>query len=131
VLIAGVAAKALQVFVALPDPAMVFLTGVLFTAVLCGLGPSIVAAVASVLVYNFFFVDPIYTFRVTKPQDLISLVVFLMVAVLTSNLMARIRDQADTARRREARTKALYEFSRQLAAAVGIDDLLPAVVRHV
>ncbi len=131
VVLAGFTAKALQRLLALPDPAMVFLTGVLLTAVFCGLGPSIVAAVASLLVYDFFFVAPVYTFTVTKPQDVLSLLVFLVVAVLTSNLMTRIRDQAETARRREARTAALYAFSRQLAAAVGIDDLLPTVARHV
>ena len=131
VTIAGTAAKVLQLVLSLPDPAMVFLAGVLFTAVLCGLGPSIMAAVASLLVYDFFFVEPLYTFTVTKPQDVLSLFVFLVVGVLTSNLMTRIRDQAATARRREMRTAALYAFSRQLAAAVGIDDLLPMIVQHV
>jgi two-component system sensor histidine kinase KdpD len=131
VLAAGVVAKGLQWLLALPDPAMVFLTGVLFTAVLAGLGPSIMTAVLSLLVYDFFFVDPLYTFTVTKPQDVLSLFVFLVVAVLTSNLTARIRAQAAAARRREERTEALYAFSRQLAAAVGIDDLLPTLADHV
>ncbi len=131
VAMAGLTAKLLQVLLALPDPAIVFLTGVLFTAVAAGLGPSIIAACVSVLVYDFVFVDPIYTFTVTQPQDVLSLFVFLVVAVLTSNLTARIRNQAATARRREERTAALYEFSRQLAGAVGIDDLLPIVVQQL
>ncbi len=131
VLAAGVIAKLLQLWLSLRDPALVFLTGVLFTAVIGGLGPSIMAAILSLLVYDFFFVQPVYTFTVTKPQDLLSLFVFLVVAVLTSNLTARIRDQAEAARRREERTAALYAFSRQLAGAVGIDDLLPIIVRHV
>jgi two-component system sensor histidine kinase KdpD len=131
VAMAGAAAKLLQAGFSLPDPAMVFLTAVLLTAVLCGLGPSITAAVASLLVYDFFFVHPVHTFTVAKPQDVLSLLVFLVVAVLTSNLMSRIRDQAEAARRREARTAALYAFSRQLAAAVGIEDLLPIIARHV
>jgi two-component system sensor histidine kinase KdpD len=131
VLAAGFFAKLLQLWLSLPDPALVFLTGVLFTAVIGGLGPSIMAAVLSLLVYDFFFVQPVHTFTVTKPQDVLSLLVFLAVAVLTSNLTARIRDQAETARRREERTAALYAFSRQLAGAVGIDDLLPIIVRHV
>jgi two-component system sensor histidine kinase KdpD len=131
VVLAGLVAKGLQVVFALPDPALVFLAGVLCTAVVAGLGPSIVAAVASLLVYDFFFVEPLYTFTVTKPQDVLSLFVFLVVAVLTSNLMTRIRDQADSARRREARTSALYAFSRELAAAGGIDDVLPAIAKHV
>jgi two-component system, OmpR family, sensor histidine kinase KdpD len=131
VAMAGVAAKVLQTLLALPDPAMVFLTGVLLTAVVGGLGPSIVAAILSLLVYDFFFVEPLYTFTVTKPQDVLSLLVFLVVAVLTSNLTARIRNQAAMARRREQRTAALYTFSRQLAGAVGIDDLLPIIVAQV
>ncbi|HLY39231.1 MAG TPA: DUF4118 domain-containing protein, partial [Candidatus Binatia bacterium] len=131
VAIAALVAKGLQIGFGLPDPAMVFLAGVLCTAVVAGLGPSIAASVASLLVYDFFFVAPIYTFTVTKPQDVLSLFVFLVVAVLTSNLMTRIRDQGESARRREARTAALYAFSRQLAGAAGIDDLLPAIVQHV
>jgi two-component system sensor histidine kinase KdpD len=131
VLAAGFMAKLLKLWLSLPDPALVFLTGVLFTAVIGGLGPSITAAVLSLLVYDFFFVQPLHTFTVTKPQDVLSLLVFLAVAVLTSHLTARIRDQAEAARRREERTAALYAFSRQLAGAVGIDDLLPIIVGQV
>jgi two-component system sensor histidine kinase KdpD len=121
----------LQGFITIEDFALVFLTGVLCTAVVAGLGPSIMASVVSLLVYDFLFVEPYFTFTVTKPQDLLSLVVFLVVAVLTSNLTSRIKAQAETARRREVRTAALYEFGEQIAAAVGIDDLLPIVVRHI
>lgn len=128
---AGLIAKGLQLTLALTDYAVVFLTGVLFSAVIGGLGPSIVAALVSLLVYDFFLVEPLYTFTVTKPQDVLSLFVFLVVAVLTSNLTSRIRDQAAAARRREKRTAALYAFSRQLAAAIGIDDLVPTIAQHV
>ncbi|HEY2389090.1 MAG TPA: DUF4118 domain-containing protein [Candidatus Binatia bacterium] len=128
---AGLVASMLKRLVALEDPAMVFLTAVLFAAVQGGLGPSIVAAVASLLVYDFFFVDPIFTLTVTKPQDVFSLIVFLIVAALTSQLTARARDQAEAARQREARTSALYAFSRALAGAIGADDLLPLVTSHV
>jgi PAS domain S-box-containing protein len=131
VALAGGTAKVLQRLLSLTDYALVFLTAVLFSAVIGGLGPSIAAAVLSVLVYDFFFVEPLYTFTVTKPQDVLSLIVFLVVAVLTSNLTARIRNQAASARRREERTAALYAFSRQIAAAAGVDDLLPIIVAHV
>jgi len=115
----------------LPDPAMVFLTGVLFTAVWAGLGPSLAASALSLLVYDFFFVDPIYTLTVTKPHDVVLMLVFLIVAVLVSNLTARARDEAEAARQREARTSALYAFSRQIAAAIGIEDLLPLVAAQI
>jgi two-component system, OmpR family, sensor histidine kinase KdpD len=131
VVLAGGLAKLLEWSVQLPDPSMLFLTAVLVTAVVGGLVPSIVASVLGLLVYDFFFVQPVYTFTVTKPQDVVSLIVYLIVGIITSQLTARIRDQADAARQREARTSALYEFGRQIAGAVGLEELIPVVVRHV
>ncbi len=131
VAVAALVAKGLELAVGLADPAMVFLAAVLLVAVVAGLGPSIAASFLSLLVYDFFFVDPRYTFTVTKPQDVLSLLAFLLVAILTSQLTARARAQAALARHREQHTAALYAFARQIAGAVGLDDLLPIVVRHL
>jgi two-component system sensor histidine kinase KdpD len=128
---AGSMAKLLGWLVDLPDPSMLFLTAVLVAAVVGGLIPSIVASILGLLVYDFFFVAPVYTFTVTKPQDVVSLAVYLIVGILTSQLTARIRDQAEAARQREARTSSLYDLSRRLAGAVGLEDLIPVVVRQV
>jgi two-component system sensor histidine kinase KdpD len=115
----------------LSDPGMVFLVGVLVSAVVGGLGPGIAAAVASVLVYDFLFLPPFYSLSITKPQDGLSLATFLVAAVLTSNLMARVRDQAAAARRREARTAALYAFARAIAGAADLNDLIRVIAGHV
>lgn len=131
VCIAGVTAKILESFLALPNLSMVFLIAVLFSAVTWGLGPSILASILSLLVYDFFFVAPIFTFTVANPQDILALVVFLITAVLTSNLAARVRHQADAAKHREARTAALYALSRQIAGAAGLSDVLRAIVTQV
>jgi two-component system sensor histidine kinase KdpD len=128
---AAAGSKGLDLAAGLDDPAMVFLGGVLFVAVFAGLGPSIAASFLSLLVYDFLFVDPRFTLTVTKPQDVLSLIVFLTVAILTSQLTARARDQAALARHREEHTAALYAFARQIAGAVDLDDLLPVVVRHL
>jgi two-component system sensor histidine kinase KdpD len=129
--VAAVTAKALQLFLPLPDLSMVFLTAVLFSAVTWGLLPSICASILSVLVYNFFFIPPLYTFTVASPGDLLNLIMFLIVAVLTSKLAARVRNQAEAAKHREARTTALYALSRQIAGAAGLDDVLRAIVTQV
>jgi two-component system sensor histidine kinase KdpD len=128
---AALVAAALTSLLPLDDPGMIFLAAVLLTAVLAGLGPSIFAAFLGLLVYDFFFVEPRLTLTVTKPQDLLSLFMFLVVAVLTSELTARVRDQAEAARRREARTAALYGFAREMAGAAGIDDIARVIVDHV
>jgi two-component system sensor histidine kinase KdpD len=131
VAIAGAVSAAVMAILPLDDPGMIFLAAVVFAAVLGGLGPSLAAAVASLLVYDFFFVEPRFTFTVTKPQDVLSLVAFLFVAVLTSQLMARVRAQARAARHRESRTAALYAFTRALAGTDRLDDLARIVVEHV
>jgi PAS domain S-box-containing protein len=127
---AGVA-FGLMAILPLDDPSLVFLAAVLLSALVGGLGPSIFASVLGLLVYDFFFVEPRLTLTVTKPQDLLSLFVFLLVAVLTSNLTSRVRDQAEAARRRERRTATLYAFAREVAAAASVEDLLRVIVEHV
>src|SRR6266481_5034731 len=115
VVAAALIAKVLRALVGLGDPAMIFLTAVLAAAVLGGLGPSIAASILSVLVYDFFFVEPRFTFTVTDPRDVVSLIVFLIVAVFTSHLMARARSHADIAHQRDvvlaekAKTEAVIE----------------------
>src|SRR5687768_4909523 len=98
VAVTALVAVVLHHSLALPNLALVFLFAVLFTAVRWGLRASILASVLSVLVYDFLFVRPHYTFHVSSPQDILSLVVFLIVAFLTSNLTGRIRDQAEAVR---------------------------------
>ncbi|MGH7895315.1 MAG: DUF4118 domain-containing protein, partial [Candidatus Binatia bacterium] len=107
VLIAALVARGLQAVLPLPDPGMVFLAAIVVSAITTGLGPSIAASVVALLVYDFFFVEPYYTFTVAKPQDILSLGMFLVVAVLLSELTSRVRAQAEAARRREARMTAL------------------------
>ncbi|MBY0276228.1 DUF4118 domain-containing protein [Candidatus Binatia bacterium] len=120
----------LRALFALPDASMVFLTGVLFAAVWGGLGPSLAASVLALLVYDFFFVEPVLTLSVTKPHDVVLLCVFLITSVLVSHLTARARDEAEAARLREARTSALYAFGRRIAEAAGIDELLAVIAQQ-
>src|SRR5262245_19266298 len=128
---AGFAAAGIMVVLPLRDPGMLFLAAVLVSAVVGGLEPSIVASLLSVLTYDFFFTEPFHSLRMTDPQDYLSLGAFLVVAVLTSHLTARVRDQADAARRRDARTDALYEFGRGITGAATIRHLCHAIAPHV
>src|SRR5215218_3152203 len=73
---------------------LVFLTAVIAVAVRYGLWPSLLGCVASVLAYNFFFFAPFYTFTVANPTNVAALSFFLIIALITSNLAARVRAQA-------------------------------------
>ena len=135
VIASGLIAVVLHHYLSLPNVALVFLFAVLFTAVRWGLRASILASVLSVLVYDFLFVEPHYTLHVSSPQDILSLVVFLIVAFLTSNLTGRIRDQAEAVRLREARTAALYDLGRIVVGELDAEAIArataEAAARHM
>jgi two-component system, OmpR family, sensor histidine kinase KdpD len=103
---------------------LLFITGVVAVAVRHGLWPSLFASVASALCYNFFFSEPFYTFTISEPADAIAVVFFFIVAILVSNVAARARVQAVTAMARARATELLYVFSRKLAGAGTLDDVL-------
>ncbi len=126
-----IAALAVNHFVALPDIAMMFLPAVMIAAIAHGLWPSIFAALLSVLAYNFFFLPPLYTFTIADPANVLALIFFGGVAVLTSQLMVRVRDQVVSARNRARLAAELHGFSRKLAGIGTLDDLLWAFCHQV
>ncbi len=110
---------------------LVLLMSILASAVAYGLAASLLACLFSVLAYNFFFLPPYYTFTIADPENIVTLVVFAVVAVVASNLTSRMRAQTVTAQARAKTTEELYQFSRKLAGAVSLDDVLWATVHQV
>ena len=103
---------------------LVFLTAVVSVAARYGLWPSVLASVVASLCYNFFFLPPVYTFTITDPTNVAAFFFFMLVAILVSNVAARVRTQADTAIGRVRTTESLYAFSRKLAGTATLDDVL-------
>ena len=110
---------------------MIYLAVVVVAAVYLGRGPAILASVLSVLAFDFFLIAPRLTFAVGDTQYLVTFAGLLIVGIVISTLTARAREQADAAMQRETETAALYELSRDLAAALGRDDILQTVTQHV
>jgi two-component system, OmpR family, sensor histidine kinase KdpD len=103
---------------------LIFLTAVVGVAMRYGLWPSLIASAAASLCYNFFFLPPIYTFTITDPTNVAAFFFFIVMAVIVSNVAARVRTQAVTAMARARNTESLYAFSRKLAGAGTLDDVL-------
>ena len=122
---------ALQRTLGVSDIALVFLTAVLASAVTYGLWPALFSSFLSMLAYNFFFLPPIYTFTIADPANVLALIVFLIIAVIASNLTGRVRLQALAARQRAKMTEDLYLFSRKLAGVIQLDDLLWATAHQI
>ncbi|HEX4111775.1 MAG TPA: sensor histidine kinase KdpD [Stellaceae bacterium] len=122
---------ALQTYLSAASISLVFLTGILISAVRFGLFASLFACAVSVLAYNFFFLPPIYTFTIADPENVVTLFFFLIVAVIASNVAGRARNQLVTARARARTNEELFGFSRKLAAIGSLDDLLWATVYQI
>ncbi len=106
-----------------------YLVPVIFAATKWGIWSGTLASLTAIAAADFFFFTPLYTFRVDNPQEAIDLLVFLVVALASSNLASRLRQETERLRRREREMQHLYEFSKRLAACFTISDLIDAV-RH-
>ena len=111
-------------FLQLPNLSMIFLAAVLFCAITYGRWSGVMAAGLSFLAYNFFFIEPLYTFTVASPHELLALIIFLLVAVFTGGLAGRVREQSDAAVSRVRQVETLFDLSHKLSATVVIDDLM-------
>jgi two-component system sensor histidine kinase KdpD len=110
---------------------MIYLLNVVIAASYLGRGPAILASILSVLAFDYFFVPPYLTLMVRDTEYVLTFTGLLGVGLVISELTARVRDQAEMARRREAATAALYGLSRDLAVAAGIEDILQAITQNV
>lgn len=128
---AGLVAAVAEYFIPLQSLSIIFVLPVLISAIRFGLWPSVVAGLLGFSVYKFFFNEPRFTFAISSTQDFFTLVFFFIVAMLTGNVAARTREQAEASRQTARRTAKLYDFSRRIAAAASRDDVLWAVVHHV
>jgi two-component system sensor histidine kinase KdpD len=118
------AAELLQPRFGIENVDLVLLTAVVAVAVRYGLWPSLLASIAASLAYNFFFLPPVYTFTITDPTNVAAFFFFMLIAILVSNVAARVRTQADAAIGRIRTTEQLYAFSRKLAGTATLDDVL-------
>jgi two-component system, OmpR family, sensor histidine kinase KdpD len=125
------AAKLIQPIFGIENVDLVFLTAVVSVAVRFGLWPSMFASVAASLCYNFFFLPPVYTFTITDPTNVAAFFFFMLIAILVSNVAARVRTQAVTATGRIRTTESLYAFSRKLAGTATLDDVLWATAYQI
>lgn len=117
---------------------MIFLAGVAYVAARSGHGPAVAAAILGVLVFDFFFVDPVFAFAPSDTQYFFTLAVMLGIGLLISELMAKVRAQLQASQEQERRTAELlrlsqeqerrtaqlYQMTRQLSVVAGTEFLV-------
>lgn len=114
----GLIAAALSPTFDLANIVMLFLLVVVLISVRYGRGPSVLASFLSVAIFDFFYVPPHLSFAVSDVQYLMTFAVMLVVGLITGQLTAGYKYQAQVATRREQRVRSLYEMSRDLSGAL-------------
>ncbi len=110
---------------------LIFLISVLVSAAGFGFWTGLLAAGLAFLSANFFFVEPIHSFSVAHPQDVLALAVFLGAAALTGLIAGRMREEADAARRRAELLELLSDFTADLSKTTTLDQIGAVLVRHL
>jgi two-component system, OmpR family, sensor histidine kinase KdpD len=89
-----------------------------------GTGPVLLSATLSAIIWDFFFIPPPYTLHIDKPVDMLMLIMFFIIALLSGVLTSRIKRQEMKIRIREERTNALYQLTRELSTATGVEEVI-------
>lgn len=128
--VVAVAAGTAAVLQRLPHAnlSLLFMTGVLIVAFRHGLWPGIYAGILSFLLFNFIYTEPRFTFKVGAEGDVATLLFFLVMAALTANVAARMRNEVGKRERATSHMEALQRMTRQVAGAATDEAVLQVLV---
>ena len=108
---------------------MLYVPLVAVIALVAGRGASVLASFLAFLAFNFFFVPPLNTLVVERPQDVIELAILLVVGLTIGTLVARARAQAQASADQADRMTTLYEVSQEISAVLAVEQILPRIAR--
>jgi K+-sensing histidine kinase KdpD len=100
-------------------------------ATFMGTGPVLLASTLSAIFWNFFFIPPHHTFHIDKTEDILIFGLFFIIALVNGVLTTRVRNQEKLVRDREKRTNALFQLTRELSKASGIEEVLKVAIREI
>ncbi|MFH0989381.1 MAG: DUF4118 domain-containing protein [bacterium] len=110
---------------------LIFLLMVALLSLRFTVGPVILAAAFSALMWNFLFIPPRLTFFISKPEDILMVITYFAIAAVTGTLTARVRAREKTVRMREERTAALYALTKDLSSAKNQQDVARAAAENI
>ncbi len=128
---ASVICRMLTPFFSPTNMVMIYLLAVVFAAVRLGRNAAILTAFLSVLVFDFFFVPPHFTFAVTDSQYVLTFIGLFTVGVVISTLVAKGKERSEVMEAREIQTTSLYHLSRDLTGATDASAVIQAVRKNI
>jgi two-component system sensor histidine kinase KdpD len=110
---------------------LLYLLPVLAASILFGLRQGMVASGASALVYNFFFTEPLHSLWISEPGNILTVMILLAVAVVTSQIASRMKAMASIALESATLNETLVGFARQLLACSAEREVGEAACREI
>ncbi|MDD4297924.1 MAG: DUF4118 domain-containing protein, partial [Ruminiclostridium sp.] len=111
---------------------MIFMVGVLLvTALTRGYRFGIIASCISVMIFNYFFTEPVQTFAINNSNDIILMLFFLIASVISSSLTAKFQRQLLISQKNEQTAKLLYEVSQRLLNVTGEKNIVQQGIRCI
>jgi two-component system, OmpR family, sensor histidine kinase KdpD len=111
--------------------ALLYLLGVVLLSLFFSRGPVLLAAGLSALLWDFLFIPPVFTFRIAKLEDAMMFGMYFVIAAVVGSLTSRLRSKERALRIREQRITELYEFSRTLGDALGINEVIGTALKYI
>jgi len=112
-------------------PALVFLCGIVAMALRVSREPVLLMATLCALLWDFLFIPPRFTLHVAKPEDVVMLAMFFIVAWSMGHLTAQLRRREKAERRRQIETDALLRVTQSAALAAEMDKGLSKALRTI
>jgi two-component system sensor histidine kinase KdpD len=118
---------AFHLYPTIPNISIVYLLVILALATTRSRYAALVAAVVAFLSFDFFLVPPFYSFTISRGEEWIALFVFLVTALITSQLATVTRRSVEQARLREREARILYETGRVINSTDRLDEQLESI----
>jgi len=100
-------------------------------AIFLGIGPILLSATLSAILWDYFFIPPSFTLHIERPEDVLMLIMYFIIVMLNGILTSRVRRQEKMTREREERTRALYQLTQELSSASGLEEVLKVSVKDI
>jgi two-component system sensor histidine kinase KdpD len=111
---------------------MIFMVGVLLiTAFTKGYGFGIIASCASVVIFNYFFTEPLHTFVINSTNDMVLMLFFLIASVISSSLTAKFQRQLIISQRNEKTAKLLHEIAHSFLNVTSEVNIIKHGIRYI
>jgi two-component system sensor histidine kinase KdpD len=120
-----------QLYPRIPNISLLYLLVILTLASTRGLYAAILASVIAFLSFDYFLVPPYYTLTIAKFDEWLALFVFLITAIITSQLASALRQRAEQARLGEHETRILYELIRATTSEESLQEQLSIIAQSV